>query len=161
MKTEGDTLAFRKRSKFGVSVTKKGKEDRTYEGVLFDSLLELRIYRDYLLPLKAQGDIVSIELQKEYVLQKGFTKNGKKILPIKYIADYVITFSNRVVEVWEAKGNATTDATMKRKMFDYVYPELTLRWMTLSQIDGGLVEYDVVKKNRAIRKKEKKNGDKQ
>ncbi len=149
-------MAYRKRSKFGVDMTLAGKRKRTFQGQVFDSELELKILKDYLLPLKESGEILEIELQKEYILQPAFTKNGKKNLPIKYKADYVITFKDGTIEVWDAKGfMIDPQAAMKRKMFDYVYPEITLRWMTISMIDGGLVEYEVAKKARAQRKKEK------
>ncbi len=149
-------MRLRKRSKFGVDVTPSGKKKRTFEGRVFDSELELKIYRDYLLPLKASGDILDIKLQKEYILQKGFTKNGKKILPIKYIADYVITYADGHVEVWDAKGRPDATALMKRKMFDYVYSDLILRWVCISLVDGGIIDYDDLQKARKERKKAKK-----
>jgi len=150
-------MAYRKRSKYGVDMTKAGKTKRSFEGQLFDSELELKIYRDYLIPLKKQGEILSIELHKEFVLQPAYEKNGEKIRPIIYESDYVITWKDGSFEVWDAKGGMIDPvATLKRKMFNYVYPEIKLRWVTLSQIDGGVVEYEVMKKARAIRKKAKK-----
>ena len=150
-------MAFRKRSKFGVDMTAKGKQKRTFEGQIFDSELELKIYRDYLLPLKAQGEILSIELHREFVLQPAYNKDGKRVLPIIYESDYVITWKDGSFEVWDAKGGMIDPvATLKRKMFNYVYPNIKLRWMTLSVCDGGVVEFEVVKKARAIRKKAKK-----
>lgn len=152
-------MAFKKKSKYGVDMTKAGKTKRSFEGIVWDSELELKIYRDYLLPLKAQGEILSIELHKEFILQPAYTKNGERVRPIVYESDYVITWKDGTSEVWDAKGGMIDPvATLKKKMFNYVYPELTLRWMTISIIDGGVVSFDVVKKARAQRKKAKKKG---
>ena len=146
----------RTRSRYGVDITKKGKEKRTFQGVVFDSEMELKALRDYFLPLKEQGEIKEIERQKEFILQPAYTKNGKRILPIKYVADYVVTWKDGTVEVIEIKGGMVDPiAVMKRKMFDYIYPDLTLRWMSVSVIDGGLVDFEIVKRGRKERKKAK------
>lgn len=41
-------------------------------------------------------------------------------------------------------------------MFWYVYPDVTYRWVSFSKRDGGWIDYDVLKKKRAARKREKK-----
>ena len=46
---------------------------------------------------------------------------------------------------------------MKRKMFWYKYPDIKYSWICWSKIDGGWCDYDFVKKQRAMRKREKKN----
>lgn len=48
-------------SKFNVD---KDISKRTYEGITFDSVLEMKYYRDVVCPLKESGDIVYCELQK-------------------------------------------------------------------------------------------------
>jgi hypothetical protein len=50
---------------------------------------------------------------------------------------------------------AKPDGILKRKMFDYKYPDLTLQWISYSLKDGGWIQYDELKKLRAKRKKEK------
>lgn len=67
------------RTKFNVD---KDVEQRTCDGITFDSKLEMRYYRDVLLPLMESGELTTVELQKKYVLQEGFSHNGEKVLPI-------------------------------------------------------------------------------
>ena len=57
------------RTKFNVD---KDVDGRTLDGVVFDSALELRYYRDVLLPLVESGDVVEYELQRPYELQPKF-----------------------------------------------------------------------------------------
>jgi hypothetical protein len=73
------------RSKYGVN---KDKSDRTYNDISFDSKIEMQYYRDIVLPKYESGEIIEYELQKEYILQPGFVHENKKVLPIKYIADF-------------------------------------------------------------------------
>lgn len=77
------------RSKFNVDTTKAGKNKRTYDGKLFDSLLELNYYK-YLLPQIEEGIIKSIELQPKFTLQNKFTKNGVNVRKIEYVAGFKI-----------------------------------------------------------------------
>ena len=143
------------RSKFNIDTSKKGKAKRTYEGIVFDSELELKIYVKYLLPLKDSGVVKNITLQPKFELQPKFTKNDKRVLPINYVADFEIEYSDGRVEIWDAKGMPTPDAKIKRKMFDYVYPDKVLRWVAISVIDGGCVDVEVIEKGRKERKKAK------
>ena len=73
------------RSNFKVD---KDKEKRTYDGITFDSQLEMRYYRDVLCPCVESGDVVHYELQKKYELQPKYIHNGKTVLPIVYVADF-------------------------------------------------------------------------
>jgi hypothetical protein len=146
-----------KRSKFKIDRSDKGKQKRTFEGKEFDSVMELQFYTQYLLPLKEKGIVKNIELQPKYVLQEGFTKNGKRVLPIQYISDYLVEFSDGTVITYDVKGLPTVEARLKKKMFDYKFPDKTLIWISLSIQDGGWIEYDELCKLRAKRKKEKKN----
>ncbi len=146
-----------KKSKFKIDRSKKGKEKRTFEGKEFDSLMELQFYRDFLLPLKNKGEIKNIILQPEYILQKKFYKYGKCVLPIKYVGDYEVEFSDGKTITYDVKGMPTVEAKIKRKMFDFQFPEKTLIWIALSIIDGGWIEYGELCKLRSKRKKEKRN----
>ena len=62
------------KSKFNVS---KDTSKRTYDGIIFDSELEMKYYRDVLCPLFQSGEAVSYELQKSYELQPKFKHDGK------------------------------------------------------------------------------------
>lgn len=48
------------RSKFNVD---KDKSKRTYNGIVFDSVLEMKYFRDVLCPKVESGDVVKYELQ--------------------------------------------------------------------------------------------------
>ena len=54
------------RTKFNVD---KDKEKRTCNGIVFDSVLEMKYYRDVVIPKKESGEITHYELQKKYILQ--------------------------------------------------------------------------------------------
>ena len=53
------------RTKFNVN---KDVSKRTYNGITFDSVLEMKYYRDVLCPLVESGDVVNYELQKPYAV---------------------------------------------------------------------------------------------
>lgn len=144
-----------KKSKFNVDTSDKGKAKRTFEGVTFDSEIEMKAYRDWLLPLKQNGEIVEIILQPKYTLQPKYEKNGKKILPIYYVADFEVIYKDGRVVTVDVKGMLTPDFKIKRKMFDYVYPDKTLRLLGYSKIDGGWVDIETIEAGRKKRKKEK------
>jgi hypothetical protein len=59
-------------------------------------------------------------------------------------------------EIVDIKGFSTPDFKLKQKMFDYRYPELKLRVLGYSRIDGGWVDAKLIEKNRKLRNKEKK-----
>ena len=139
-------------SKFNVDMD---TEKRTYGGVVFDSVLEMRFYRDVLCPLEKSGDIVCCELQKPYELQPEFVHDDKKVQPIKYVADFFIRYKDGQEVVIDTKGCPDKTALLKRKLFWYKYPNVTYRWICYSKVDGGWCDYEFVKKQRAKRKREK------
>ena len=134
---------------------------RTYNGIVFDSVLEMRYYRDVLCPLEKSGDIVYCELQKPYELQPEFVHDEKTVQAIRYVADFFVRYRNGHEEVIDTKGCPDKTALMKRKMFWYRYPEVTYRWICYSKLDGGWCDYEFVKKQRARRKREKLRLEKQ
>ena len=142
------------RSKYNVD--SKDITKRTYDGIVFDSVLEMKYYRDVLCPLVESGDVVYYELQKPYELQPKFEHDGKKVNPITYVADFFIRYKDGREEVIDTKGCPDSSALLKRKLFWYVYPTTRYRWMSWSKIDGGWIDYEVLKKNRAERKRQKK-----
>lgn len=108
-----------KKSKYG---NKKTKVD----GILFDSKKEADYYCD-LMYLKKAGEVTKIELQPKYLLQEGFTKNGKKHQEINYIADFKVTYSDGKVEIIDVKGKRTEVFNIKLKLFEYRYKDLELK----------------------------------
>ena len=148
-------MTKRKRSKFNVDQSKSGTKKRTVGALTFDSQIEANYYTEVLLPLQKEGIVVSIETQKEFVLQPGFIKNGKKYLPILYYADFFVEYKDGHTEVVDIKGMVLPDFMLKKKMFEYVYSQYELLLIGYSKIDGGFVSLDVIKKGRAKRKKAK------
>ena len=67
-----------------------------YDGIKFDSQKERDRYIELKL-LEKGGAIRDLQLQVPFVLQDGFEFNGKKILPIKYIADFTYWANGELV----------------------------------------------------------------
>ena len=142
------------RSNFNVD---KDKEKRTHNGIVFDSQLEMRYYRDVLCPKVESGEVTNYELQKKFELQSGFSRNGKRVLPITYVADFYIEYADGHIEVVDTKGMPDSVAKIKRKMFWYKYPDMNYQWITYVKKFGGWLDYETVK---SLRKEEKRNKNK-
>ena len=145
-------------TKFNVT---RDKEKRTSDGILFDSKMEMRYYDEVVIPLFKEGVITHYELQKPYELQPKFNNGGKNILPIVYIADFYIEYSDGRKEVIDIKGCADATAKIKRKMFWYHYPDLPYRWLTYVKKFGGWCDYDEVTYLRRTAAAEKKKKEKE
>ena len=138
------------RSKFNVS---SDKTKRTYDNIVFDSELEMKYYRDVILPMYKNGEITYYELQKKYELQPKFKYENQSVRAIDYVADFFIIYKNGNQEVIDTKGMADSVAKLKRKLFWYKYPDVTYKWLTYVKKYGGWVEYDFVQKQRRANKK--------
>ena len=125
----------------------------TVDGIQFDSKIEARYY-EYLKELEKQGVVSEFLLQKKYLLLEGFDKNGKRIRPINYIADFEVHYTDGRIEVVDIKGFETPDFRIKKKLFEYRYP-FELKLITYSKIDGGWIELEDLKKARRERKKQR------
>lgn len=112
-------LKGRKRSKYG---SRKIEID----GHVFDSKKEGEYYQQLKLR-KMAGEIKDFELQPEFTLQEGFKKNGKTYREIKYIADFKVIYPDGRVEIVDIKGYETKEFRLKRKLFEYKYPNLELK----------------------------------
>ena len=141
------------RSKFNVDVD---KEKRTHNGIVFDSQLEMKYYRDVLCPSVESGLIAHYELQKVYELQPKFVHDGKTVKPITYVADFYIEYADGHTEVIDTKGCPDNVARIKRKMFWYLFPDVNYRWMSYVKKWGGWLDYETVRSLRAAAKREKK-----
>ena len=124
------------RTKFNVD---KDVNGRSIDGIVFDSALELRYYRDVLLPLVESGDVVEYELQKPYELQPKFVHDGRTVQAIKYVADFYIKYADGHEEVIDIKGFADATALLKRKLFWYTFPEADYKWISWSLKDGDFL----------------------
>lgn len=141
------------KSKYNVS---SDTEKRTCNNIVFDSVIEMKYYRDVVLPEWGSGNILSFELQKPYVLQPKFIHDGKTVKEITYVADFYIEYADGRIEVIDIKGMPDSVAKIKRKMFWYIYPDIDYKWICYSKIDGGWCEYDYVLRRRQERKRNRK-----
>ena len=119
--------------------------------------MEMKYYRDVVLPQSRSGEIKRFELQKEYVLQPKYRRDGKLIRPIIYVADFYIEYADGRTEVIDTKGCPDSVAKIKRKMFMYQYPDTTYRWITYVKKWGGWCDYDDVNRLRKEAKRAAKN----
>lgn len=93
------------------------------DGVRFDSKKEAIRYTG-LKALEKSGRIDSLELQRRFELQPGYTtKDGRKVRPIYYIADFVYADDTGLV-CEDVKGCRTPIYKLKRKMFEHKYPHI-------------------------------------
>lgn len=117
----------------------------------------MKFYRDVILPKMESGDIVDCKLQAPYQLQEKFKHDNKTVLPIIYVADFVVTYKNKHIVVYDTKGMPDSVALLKRKLFWHKYPNIDYQWVSFSKIDGGWVSYETVKQGRKQRKKLKQS----
>lgn len=148
-------IAKRKTSKYHVDISEKGKKERTYKGVLYDSKTELLFLQEFIEPKLESGEIKSYTRQVEYVLQDKFEYKGKKILSIKYRSDFNIVWNDGTLQVFDVKGNPDNLSLLKRKLMWAKYPEANLTFICRNLKYGGWIDYDMLKKKR---KEDKKKG---
>lgn len=100
------------------------------DGIKFDSKKEARRYLQLKLLLKAKK-IKDLELQKTFELQpKYVNNNGEKIRAITYKADFFYYDNTKKIFIVEdTKGFKTEVYKLKKKIFEYVYPNLTIKEM--------------------------------
>jgi hypothetical protein len=124
------------------------------DAITFDSKDEA-LYYQYLLKRKAKGEILNFELQPKYTLIPTFKKNGKTSRAITYTPDFLIYHLDGSTELIDVKGFGTQQGELRRKLFDYNYPELKLTWVARSLKYGqdGWIEYSELQKKRRENKK--------
>lgn len=142
-----------------MNTSKKAKEKRTINGFTFDSDIEYKFYI-YLLSQQEKGLIKEIILQPKFLLQEAYTKYGKNIRKIEYIADFQVEYTDGNIIIYDVKGMVMPDFKLKRKMFDYIYPDKILRCVNYSKIDsngndGCWVDIEIIERGRKARKKAK------
>ena len=96
-----------------------------YKGVVYDSKWEAT--RAYELDmLQKAGKIKDLRTQERFILQESYVNNkGQKIRPISYIADFVYIDhkGNKIVEDTKSPATRTQVYAVKKKMFEYKYPD--------------------------------------
>ncbi|KAA0793873.1 DUF1064 domain-containing protein [Bacillus sp. BPN334] len=90
------------------------------DGCIFNSEAASKYY-ELLKEKQGAGEIQAIELQPSFVLQPGYKKNGKRFDAITYKAEFMIYLPNG-----DVKGVVTDIFSIKKKMFEYYFPHLSL-----------------------------------
>ena len=116
--------AFR-RNKYNVSP----KQERTVDGVVFDSKWECKAY----LLLKSMLGKDSFELSPVYELQPSFKFGSKTIRAIKYIGDFLIKYNGEEYVV-DTKGMETDVFKIKEKMFKHKFDKEIIKLKRASQL---------------------------
>ncbi len=106
--------------------SKYNNQKTVVDGIQFDSIKEAEYYCKLKI-LKKAGEIKDFGLQPRFELQPAFEKNGKKFRPITYVADFVIVNNDGTTDVVDVKGFETQVFKIKRKLFEYKYPDLNLK----------------------------------
>ena len=105
---------------------KYGNTETVVGDVAFASKLEARRYAELLL-LERAGAISGLKVQEWICLQPPFVaRDGKKILPVWYVADFVY-IEDDVMVVEETKGFSTPVSLLKMKMLKHGYPHYDVR----------------------------------
>jgi len=107
---------------------KYGNRKTNEGGHEFDSKAEAKRYTQLALMERA-GEIHSLRLQPEYELIPAFKKGNKKYRQTVYIADFEYIENGRKI-VEDVKGFKTDVYKLKKKLFEYRYPDLTIREVT-------------------------------
>lgn len=106
--------------------SKYNNQKTVVDGIEFDSIKEAEYYCKLKI-LKKAGEIKDFGLQPRFELQPAFEKNGVKYQPITYVADFVIVNNDGTTDVVDVKGFETQVFKIKRKLFEYKYPDLNLK----------------------------------
>ena len=116
-------------SKYNVDNSAFGKLKRTFDGILFDSLLECRFYKEVIIPKIKFGEIKNVNRQVKYELLPSFVYKNRKIQGVNYISDFDISYSNGDFEVVDVKGFVKPIDKIKSKLFKYRYLNLNLKFV--------------------------------
>lgn len=111
----------------GRTTSKYQNKKVTYNDIRFDSIKEKNRYIQLKLLEKA-GEIKDLQLQKTFTLQPSFKKNGTTYRAITYKADFVyldLRANKNIVE--DTKGFKTEVYKIKKKLFEYNYPDLEIK----------------------------------
>lgn len=108
-------------------MNKYGNKKVIVNGIKFDSKLEARRYCELKL-LERAKEIKDLRRQVEFELQPSYKKNNKIIRSINYVADFVYyDVKRRKTIIEDTKGFKTEIYKLKKKIFEYKYPDLEIK----------------------------------
>lgn len=132
--------------------SKYGSKRLMVDDHLFHSKLEVR-YLFLLKDLMKTGEVTGYELGPKFELQEKFSKNGVNHRSINYFADFEVSYNDGRVEIVDTKGKVTPEFSMKRKMFEFKFPDLDLKILKFVPSYGGWIEYDDWRKQSSARRR--------
>lgn len=142
-----------------VNLKKDGYDKEVY--IIFHSALEMRYYRDILLP-KINMGLISVICQPKFTILDKVEKEGIKHMAVTYSPDFGVTdLLTGVTSYIDTKGMLDQVFPIKRKMFDSKFPDFPpLIVMKYLKKFGGWItieQYDKFKKDE--KKLKKQEGD--
>ena len=105
---------------------KYGNQPIKIDNINFDSQREANCYCE-LKMLKMAGEIADIELQVPFELIPKFNYKGKTIRAVKYIADFLVTYTDGHKQIIEVKGFKTKDYIIKKKLLLSQHPDIDFK----------------------------------
>lgn len=97
------------------------------DGIRFASRLESERYKMLSL-LEKSGKLSKLRVQPQYELQPSFTtESGDHVRAIRYIGDFEYVRPDGVIVCEDVKGMDTPVSALKRKLFQFRYPDIALR----------------------------------
>lgn len=107
-------------------MSKYGNKKVVVDGEEFDSQLEANRWYELKLLQRAK-QIEYLRRQVKFELQPSYKRNEKTIQAINYIADFVYyDLNKKKVVVEDTKGFKTETYKLKKKIFEYIHPELEI-----------------------------------
>ena len=100
-----------RRNKYGVDISRSGKEARTVDGITFASKAEARYYGELCLSQKA-GNVLMFLCQVPIRLPGG----------VKYVCDFVVFYPDGEIRWVDVKGRETDMFRLKKKQVEDLYP---------------------------------------
>lgn len=100
--------------------------------IKFDSKLEAKRYGQLKILEKAK-EIKGLKRQVPYILIPEYIKNGKKVKPIKYLADFTyfdIKKNKLIIEDVKSVATKTDTYKLKKKIFEWRFPDLEITEVT-------------------------------
>lgn len=140
-----------KKPKYNTSTKKKDKP--VYNGISFDSKDEM-LYYQFLESEVKKNRISRFDHQVKMVLIDRYQIFLKIVMAAEIVIDFRVILSDGSVIFQDVKGFPSEKAKLQRKIFEWRYG-VPLQWITNSNIDGGWIDYDELKKRRSKRKREK------
>jgi hypothetical protein len=108
------------KGKYNVDHSEKGKADRTWDNIVFDSVHEMKVYRDHVKMNLNAGIYLDLQFQVPFELHAPTPKGT--LSPVgKYVADFVVKDRAGNIVILEAKGVRTPLYKRSKKHFEAEY----------------------------------------